>query len=158
MQINQTKQNLKNFTIMKTLKSTLLLLALGATTFLTSCDKDKKDPDPRDAFVGTYDLEGKGNCKGDEYSMKITKDPKSATGLIIDFEYFDDLNQSEVSAELKGSTLEAESFEVSGEIDGTPFEAEISGEGRVSGKTLTFTVGIESNIGDDECDFVGDKK
>lgn len=141
---------------MKTLKSTLLLLALGATTFLTSCDKDKKDPDPRDAYVGSYDLEGQGDCEDEEYSMKISKDPKSATGLILEFELFDGMGEDEVSAELKGGTLEADDFTYSDTDDeGTPFSAKIGGEGKLSGKTLTFTVTVQ---GKDACDFEGDKK
>ena len=141
---------------MKNFKTTLLLLALGATTILSSCKKEDKEVDPRDAYVGRYDMEGQGDCKDEEYSLEIAKDPKSATGLIVNFELYEDYGGEDISAELKSGKIILDSYDFEVERnDGTIAELTLDAEGTMSGKTLTLE--IELN-GDSICDFEGDKR
>jgi hypothetical protein len=160
MQINQTKQNLKLFTIMKTLKSTLLLLALGATSILSSCKKEDKEVDPRDAYVGTYETEAE--CFGDEageYDITISKDTKSATSLIIKSDLFEELgaDDDEATAEIKGGkiVLKTMKFNYEDPDDGSIIPIKLDGEASVTGKTLSLN--LEAN-GQEVCEFEGDKK
>jgi hypothetical protein len=142
---------------MKTLKSTLLLLALGATTFFTSCKKEK-DPDPRDAYVGTYEMDG--DCQGNtanNLDLKIEKDPKSATGLIVTWELYELFEVDEVSAQIKSGKLVFDEAEGVFEDpdDGAVVDVELTSEGTLSGKSLSVEVQLN---GRDFCEFEGDKK
>jgi hypothetical protein len=158
MQINQTKQNLKLITVMKNLKTTLLLLALGVTSILSSCKKDP-EVDPRDAFVGTYAREGEcGGGVGDlEDDLKIEKGTKDAKSLAISFVVFKELGEKTVNATINGSSFEVEPFEFETEDDdGNRVTVEIGGSGKLSGKTLELEITIDED--NTFCEFEGDKK
>ncbi len=143
---------------MKTVKSTLLLLALGATALLSSCKKEDKEVDPRDAYVGTYKMDGAcGNSDVNGLDLEIEKDPKSETGLIVTFELYDFFNAEEVGAEIKNGKLvfETADGEFEDQDTGEVTPVELDAEGSLSGKTLSVEVQLE---GEEFCEFEGDKE
>ncbi len=141
---------------MKTLKSTLLLLALCATSFFTGCEK-KDDPDPRDAFVGTYEMEADcGQFGTDEDEITITKDTKDATQIIINSDQLEAIMGAEdIPATVTGTTfkLKSTTYNVEDE-DGNPGTIKLTGDGSISGKNLTFNPKFNGNA---VCEFEGSK-
>ena len=138
-----------------------MLMAMTAVVMmgsLSSCKKDKKDPDPRDAFIGEYamTLSCDNGYEGDG-PQKITKSTSNEREVIFE----DMLGMADVRAEVSGTSFIYKKTTVNLEdSEGTPFQADLTGSGTLNGKKLTVVLKFKNaGVGfQNSCEASGEKK
>ncbi len=133
-------------------------LFLSGLIVFSSCKKDDEPVDPRNALIGTYDIEL--GCASGKAELEIAKDPSDPKKLILTSEVFEVLGLDEIEAEVKGGGFELEDTEYSfiDPEDGVRVEGEVSGEGEVKGKNLEMSFTLTGAAGSQSCDIEGEKQ
>lgn len=142
---------------MTTMKSFLSVLLLSGLVVFSSCKKDDTPADPRDAFVGEYEMKAQCNSAGGDIELEIEKDPNSAKDLILNSSFFDYFNIEDVEAEISGNGFEIPETNVSIVQNGVTYNGKMEGEGSMNGKVLTIDISFSGNI-DDDCELFGSKE
>jgi hypothetical protein len=143
--------------IMTTMKSFLSVLLLSGIVVFSGCKKDDTPADPRDTFVGEYEMSAKCDNASGKVDLEIEKDPNDAKTLILNSPFFDEFGIDDVEAEIAGNGFEIPETNVRLLQNGVTYNGKMEGEGSMNGKVLTIDFSFSGNI-DDACELHGSKE
>jgi hypothetical protein len=145
---------------MTTQKSFLSALLVAGIVVFSSCKKDDAPKvDPRDAFVGEYEMNFV--CFDADDELEIEKDSKDAKIVILNSQVLEYIGIEDLEAEISGNEIiiEETDFDFIDPEDGTRYTGELTGDGKLKGKELTLELTLSADSGEsDTCDVEGEKK
>lgn len=132
---------MKNTTSQKTLfnrVTAMTMIALASAGFFSSCSDDEEaiNPQDRQAFLGTYQVEDKNSDEDATFNFQLQIVESSKGSNKVDLKNFRYINNG-LYATIKGNKLN-----ISQVLEDSDERVEITGNGTLNGNTLNYTYKI----------------